>query len=38
MDVARALLLLRAQTLAVGHSGCRPEILAALGFFFYHTL
>jgi histidine ammonia-lyase len=30
MPVARALLLLRAQTLAVGHSGCRPEILAAL--------
>lgn len=30
MPIARALLLLRAQTLAVGHSGCRPEILSAL--------
>ena len=30
LPVARALLLLRAQTLAVGHSGCRPLILQAL--------
>jgi histidine ammonia-lyase len=29
MSVARALLLLRAQTLAVGHSGCRPEVLSS---------
>ncbi len=30
LPVARALLLLRAQTLAVGHSGCRPEILQTI--------
>lgn len=30
MPIARALLLLRAQTLAVGHSGCRPEVLTSL--------
>ncbi len=30
IDVARGLMLLRAQTLAVGHSGCRPLILEAL--------
>lgn len=28
--VARALMLLRANTLAVGHSGCRPEVLRHL--------
>jgi histidine ammonia-lyase len=30
MPIARALLLLRAQTLAVGHSGCRPEVLTSI--------
>jgi histidine ammonia-lyase len=29
-DVVRAMLLLRANTLALGHSGCRPEIVDAL--------
>lgn len=29
-DAARALLLLRANTLAVGHSGCRPRVLDEL--------
>lgn len=30
VDVARGLMMLRAQTLAVGYSGCRPLILEAL--------
>ena len=30
IDVARAMLLLRATSLARGHSGCRPEIVEAL--------
>jgi histidine ammonia-lyase len=29
-DVVRAMLLLRANTLALGHSGCRPEVVDAL--------
>lgn len=29
-DVARAMLLLRAASLALGHSGCRPEVVEAL--------
>jgi histidine ammonia-lyase len=29
-DVARAMLLLRAESLAQGHSGCRPEVVEAL--------
>jgi histidine ammonia-lyase len=29
-EVARAMLLLRAASLAVGHSGCRPEVVEAL--------
>jgi histidine ammonia-lyase len=29
-DVVRAMLLLRANTLALGHSGCRPEIVDAI--------
>ena len=30
IPLARALMLLRANTLAVGHSGCRPEVLDSL--------
>jgi histidine ammonia-lyase len=30
MDVSRAMLLLRAASLAHGHSGCRPEVVEAL--------
>ena len=29
-EIVRAMLLLRANTLALGHSGCRPEIVDTL--------
>ncbi len=37
-DVVRAMLLLRANTLALGHSGCRPEVVDLLIAFLGHGL